>query len=117
MLKIIETHEQYFGTTPRLGTVPLPLYLSSVLAMTLWCTVFIIFQILTVTGVRHARAGGRLRVFHRFIAVLVESSALYSIALIINLVLFIRNDFRENYFDVIAGIAKVRSLPLDPTTH
>ncbi|PBK97569.1 hypothetical protein ARMGADRAFT_1135155 [Armillaria gallica] len=103
--KIIEIHDEYFNTA-RLGTVSLVLYSSSILTTTLWCTVFIIFRILTVTGVRHARAGGRLRVFHRFIAVLVESSALYSIALIINLVLFIRNDFGQDYADVIAGIVK-----------
>ncbi len=116
MSKIIEIHEVYLNTS-RLGRVPLALYSSSILTTTLWCTVFIIFRILTVTGVKRARAGGRLRVFHRFIAVLVESSALYSIALIIDLVLFICNDFGRAYFDVIAGIAKVRSLPLDPTTH
>ncbi|KAK0244108.1 hypothetical protein EDD85DRAFT_1017852 [Armillaria nabsnona] len=103
--KIIEIHDEYFNTL-RPQLVPLTLYLSSILATTLWCTVFIIFRILTVTGVRRARAGGRLRVFHRFIAVLVESSALYSIASIIYLVLFVRDDFGKYYFDVIAAVAK-----------
>ncbi len=118
MSKIIELHDEYFDTS-RLGTVPPALYLSSILTMTLWCTVFIIFRILTVTGVRRARAGGRLRVFHHFIAVLMESSAPYSIALILNLVFYIRSDFGMYYyyFDAIAGVAKVHSLPLDPTTH
>ncbi|KAK0244113.1 hypothetical protein EDD85DRAFT_977827 [Armillaria nabsnona] len=103
--KIIEIHEEHVNT-PKLGTVPPLLYLSSILTTISWCTVFIIFRILTVTGVRRARAGGRLRVFHRFIAVLVESSALYSIALIITLVLFICNDVGLYYFDAIAGVAK-----------
>ncbi|PBK97582.1 hypothetical protein ARMGADRAFT_643803 [Armillaria gallica] len=102
--KIIEIHEQYFSTFGP-GLVPLMLYLSSSLATTLWCTAFIIFRILTVTGVRQAR-GGRLRFFHRFIAVLVESSALYSIASIINLVFYIRNDFGMRYSDGIAAVAR-----------
>ncbi|PBK97579.1 hypothetical protein ARMGADRAFT_1076056 [Armillaria gallica] len=46
------------------------------------------------------------RVFHRFIAVLVESSALISIASTIYLVFYIRNDFGAVYFDAIAAIAK-----------
>ncbi|KAK0458997.1 uncharacterized protein EV420DRAFT_1479644 [Desarmillaria tabescens] len=81
------------------------LYLSSILATTLWCTLLIIFRILTVTGVR-CGAGGRLRVYYRFIEVLVESSALYSIALVLLLAFSIRNDIRQYYFDAIASIAR-----------
>ncbi|PBK73564.1 hypothetical protein ARMSODRAFT_639098 [Armillaria solidipes] len=89
------------------GAFPM-LYLSFVLATTLWCTLLIIFRILTVTGVRRG-VGGRLKVFRHFIGVLVESSALYSIALILSLACFIHNDLRLYYFGVIAGIVKVRS--------
>ncbi|SJK98307.1 uncharacterized protein ARMOST_01572 [Armillaria ostoyae] len=68
-------------------------------------TVLIIYRILTVTGVKRG-AGGRFGVFRRFIKVLVESSALYSISLIVYLALNIRNDFGLLYLEVIAGIAK-----------
>ncbi len=83
------------------------LYISFVLATTLWCTVFIIYRILTVAGAKR-RADGRLRVYQHFIEVLVESSALYSISLIVYLTLTICQDFQLFYLDVITGIVKVR---------
>ncbi|KAK0505108.1 hypothetical protein EDD18DRAFT_1343931 [Armillaria luteobubalina] len=86
------------------GSYPV-LYLSFVLGTTLWCTLLIILRILTATGVRRG-VGGRLEVFGRFIGVLVESYALYSISLILSLAYFIRNDFNLYYFSVVAGIAK-----------
>ncbi|PBK81472.1 hypothetical protein ARMGADRAFT_777851 [Armillaria gallica] len=81
------------------------LYIFSALATTLWCTLLIIYRILTVARVKRG-ANGRLRVYGHFIEVLVESSALYSISLIIYLALTICQDFGQFYFDVIAGIAK-----------
>ncbi len=84
------------------------LYVSFVLATTLWCTLLIIYHILTVAGVQHG-AGSRWRVFHRFIKVLVESSALYSISLIVYLAFLIRNDLGQFDFDVIAAITRVCS--------
>ncbi|KAK0225569.1 hypothetical protein IW262DRAFT_696055 [Armillaria fumosa] len=102
LFKVFEIYFAYFDAS--WGAYPI-LYLSFILATTLWCTLLIIFRILTVTGVRRG-VGGRLKVFGRFIGVLVESSALYSIALILSLACFIRNDFRLYYFGVIAGIAK-----------
>ncbi|SJL18450.1 uncharacterized protein ARMOST_22039 [Armillaria ostoyae] len=100
--KIIEIYHSYINT-PKL--VFPTLYAAFVLATTLWCTVLIIYRILTATGVTRG-AGGRLRVYQRCIEVLVESSALYSISLIVFLALNIRNDFGLYYLDVIAGIAK-----------
>ncbi|SJL12947.1 uncharacterized protein ARMOST_16382 [Armillaria ostoyae] len=85
--------------------VSLTLYICSVLATTLYCTLLIIYRIVAVAGVRHGLAG-RLGVFHRFIEVLVESSALYSISLILDLAFVIRNDSRFYYPDAIATIAK-----------
>ncbi len=61
---------------------------------------------MAVAGVRCV-AVGQLGVYRRFIAVLVESSALYSISLILDLALAICGDLRSYYFDIIAGIAKV----------
>ncbi|KAK0458965.1 uncharacterized protein EV420DRAFT_342825 [Desarmillaria tabescens] len=100
--KIIDIYRVYFTAA---DTVFQMLYVSFILATTLWCTLLIIFRILTVTGVRR-RAGGRLRVYYRFIEVLVESSALYTIALILYLAVFLRNDFGSYYIDAIAGITK-----------
>ncbi|KAK0454006.1 uncharacterized protein EV420DRAFT_1481728 [Desarmillaria tabescens] len=99
--RIIEIYHEYFPS----DTVFLTLYMTFILAMTLWCTLLIIFRILTVTGVRYG-AGSRLRVYHRFIGVLVESSALYSIALILDLAFYIHNDYGSYYPDTIAAIMK-----------
>lgn len=81
------------------------LYLSFNLATTLSCTLLIIYRITVVAGVRHG-TGCRLKVYRRLIGVLVESSALYSITLIIDLALWIHQDSQWNYLDVIYTIAK-----------
>ncbi|KAK0454038.1 uncharacterized protein EV420DRAFT_1696592 [Desarmillaria tabescens] len=81
------------------------LYISFGLATTIWCTLLIIYRILTVVGVRRG-AEGRLRVYHRFIQVFVESSALYAIAQLLYLAFSIRNNMGTFYFDTIAAIAK-----------
>ncbi len=98
----------YSVTSP--GVIPmevsLMLYISFVLATTLYCTMLIIYRIVAVAGVRHGPVG-QLGVFRHFIEVLVESSALYSISLILYLAFTIHNDFGTYYLDVIAGIAKV----------
>ncbi len=83
------------------------LYTSLILATTLSCTLLIIYRILTVAGARRG-AEGRVRVYHRFIEVLVESSALYSISLILYLAFTIRHSWGGVYLDVIASIAKAR---------
>ncbi|KAK0486396.1 hypothetical protein IW261DRAFT_1664543 [Armillaria novae-zelandiae] len=88
--KIIEIHHEYLG-------------ISSSIFVT--CTVLIIFRILTVTGVRQGE-DGRLRVYRRFIEVLVESSALYSIALIFFLAFFLCNNFGWYYADAVTSVAK-----------
>ncbi|KAK0446401.1 uncharacterized protein EV420DRAFT_1648076 [Desarmillaria tabescens] len=101
--KIIIIYHDYFNASK--PVLFMMLYTSFVLVTTLWCTLLIIFRILTVTGVRHG-AGSRLRVYHCFIEVLVESSALYSISLILFLAFYIRHDFGWYYLDPIVGIAK-----------
>ncbi len=83
------------------------LYTSFVLATTLWCTVLIIYRILTLAGVKRG-TGGRLGVYQHFIEVFIESSALYSVSLIVLLALTICENFGLFYLDIIAGIAKVR---------
>ncbi|SJL18483.1 uncharacterized protein ARMOST_22072 [Armillaria ostoyae] len=103
--KIFEVYRDYINEFNTAAEILVPLYTAFILATTLWCTVLIIYRILTVTGVRYG-AGSRLRVYHRFIEVLVESSALYSISLIVFLAVTICNNFGLVYLDVIAGIAK-----------
>ncbi len=84
------------------------LYLSFNLVTTLSCTLLIIYRIVAVVGVRHG-AVGRLGVFRHFVEVLVESSALYSISLILELASTTAHiDFGGNYIDAITAIAKVR---------
>ncbi|PBK76247.1 hypothetical protein ARMSODRAFT_1078439 [Armillaria solidipes] len=102
VLIAIEMYCTYVNTSMKIFNT---LYISSLLATSLWCTFSIIFRVLTVTGVRHG-TGGRLRVYYHFIGVLVESLALYSISMIIYLALVIRNDWRLYYFSAIAGVAK-----------
>ncbi|KAK0436643.1 uncharacterized protein EV420DRAFT_1672178 [Desarmillaria tabescens] len=100
--KIIGIYHVYFTGSDSVFQM---LYVSLVLVTTLWCTLLIIFRILIVTGVRRG-AGSRLRVYYHFIEVLVESSALYSITLILYLAFIIRLDFGAYYLESIATIAK-----------
>ncbi|KAK0187372.1 hypothetical protein F5146DRAFT_772001 [Armillaria mellea] len=100
--KIIDVIQEWNSAT---DSVFFTLYVAFNLATTLWCTLFIIFRILTVTGVRRG-ATNQLRVFHHFIEVLVESSAPYSIVLILYLVFFIRKNLGWYFLDTIAAIMK-----------
>ncbi|PBK67634.1 hypothetical protein ARMSODRAFT_1086129 [Armillaria solidipes] len=102
--KGIEIYHDYSNAPTDNGLFPI-LYISFILATTLWCTLLIIYRILTVAVLRRGTEG-RLRVYRRFIEVLVESSALYSISLILYLGLTIREDFGLFYLDTIASIAK-----------
>ncbi|SJK98316.1 uncharacterized protein ARMOST_01581 [Armillaria ostoyae] len=101
--RIIELYHQYDNQGPT--EIFQTLYVSFILATTLWCTLFIIYRIFTIAGVKRG-AEGRLRVFHHFIEVLVASSALYSIFLILDLAFVIQINLRAYYVDVIATIAK-----------
>ncbi|SJL08640.1 uncharacterized protein ARMOST_12007 [Armillaria ostoyae] len=102
VLKFVEEYHTYFNTSYE---VFLLFYISFILVTTLWCTSLIVYRILTVVGVGRG-ADGRLRVYQHFIAVLVESSALYSISLIVYLALAIHENSWMYYLDTIAGIAK-----------
>ncbi len=85
------------------------LYLSLNLATTLSCTLLIIYRILTVAGVR-CGAEGQLQVYQCFIEVLVESSALYSLSLILILAFTVSNKpWGQCYFEVVGAVVKVRS--------
>ncbi|KAK0492347.1 hypothetical protein EDD18DRAFT_511438 [Armillaria luteobubalina] len=75
------------------------IYAVLVLATTVTCTVLIIYRI-----VRHA-AG--INGFHKLIEMLVESSALYSISLIVYLALVPENMESAEYADLVATYARV----------
>ncbi|PBK74957.1 hypothetical protein ARMSODRAFT_1055789 [Armillaria solidipes] len=102
VVKVIEIYHSYFKAPDE---VFLTLYVSFILTTTLWCTILIIYRILTVTGVKHG-AGSQLKAYRRCIKVLVESSALYSISLIVYLAFAIYGGIEIMYLDPIAGIAK-----------
>ncbi|KAK0224676.1 hypothetical protein EDD85DRAFT_981574 [Armillaria nabsnona] len=81
------------------------LYASFSLATTLWCTLLIIYRILSV-GQANSGVGDGLRVYWHVIEVLVESSALYSVCLIIFVACFAGNSWGQYYADVIATITR-----------
>ncbi|KAK0234196.1 hypothetical protein IW262DRAFT_1259520, partial [Armillaria fumosa] len=76
------------------------LYSAFILATTLWCTMFIIYRIVAVS--RTAMDG--LRTYRHVIEIMVESSALYSLTLILYVVFYVREDITLHYFDCL-GIA------------
>ncbi len=81
----------------------LMIYISCILATTLWCTILIVIRILTAIRA----ANGRLGDYHHIIEVLVESSALYSVSLIIYIALEASNNAASVYFDTLAAITTV----------
>ncbi|PBK59055.1 hypothetical protein ARMSODRAFT_1090966 [Armillaria solidipes] len=86
--------------TEGLSVSLLVIYISCILATTLWCTTLIVIRILTITR----GANDRLRDYHRIIEVLVESSALHSVTLIIYIALEASHNMASNYFDTLAAI-------------
>ncbi|KAK0192552.1 hypothetical protein F5146DRAFT_1040461 [Armillaria mellea] len=81
------------------------LYLSFILATTIWCTTLIIYRILTV-GRASNGIGGGVGVYRHVIEVLVESSVLYSLILILDMALEARGNRADYYVDVMAGIVR-----------
>lgn len=94
------------GTTPELDLRNMLLYALFTLATTIWCTIAIIYRILCV-GRADSGARGGLRAYRHVIEVLVESSALYSVCLILYVACSASNSFGESYLDVITPFARV----------
>ncbi len=101
---MIATYELYDAPLhyPRFFTP----YSSCVLATTLWCTLLIIYRIVTVARAGDG-AGGGLRAYRHVLEVLIESSALYSVSLILCTAFFAREDVKLGYFDTFAAISRV----------
>ncbi|KAK0221109.1 hypothetical protein EDD85DRAFT_1028369 [Armillaria nabsnona] len=73
------------------------LYSSLILTTLLWCTILIIYRILSV-----ASAAGRIGVYQRLIEMLVESALLYSAVIVVLLVFEVRNETSGAYVEEVA---------------
>ncbi|PBL04438.1 hypothetical protein ARMGADRAFT_1004994 [Armillaria gallica] len=82
-------------------TLGFVLHSAFILATTLWCTLLIIFRIVAVV-----RAEARLGTYRHVIEVFVESSALYSLSLILYVAVFCYDTPATFYIDVVAGVAR-----------
>ncbi|KAK0224774.1 hypothetical protein EDD85DRAFT_746707, partial [Armillaria nabsnona] len=81
------------------------LYATFVLATTLWCTLLIIFRIVTVAQAA-GEVGRGLQAYYHTIEILIESSALYSIIFIVYLAFNAQNNLIMGYLDPLAAIAR-----------
>ncbi len=81
----------------------LEVYISCILATTLWCTVLIVIRVLIIIR----GANGRLGDYSRLIEILFESSAIHSVTLIVFVALEARGDLASDCFDVLAAITTV----------
>ncbi|KAK0223914.1 hypothetical protein IW262DRAFT_1547628 [Armillaria fumosa] len=81
------------------------LYVTFVLATTLWCTLMIIFRIFSV-GHASTGSGGPFKVYRHVIEILVESSALYAIFLLLDMIMVACQNLADDYMDVIAAFAR-----------
>ncbi len=84
----------------------LVVYLSCILATTLWCTILIVFRIVTVIWVNNG-PNSRLGDYCHVIEVLVESSALHSVTLIIYVALEVNKKISSVYLDAMAVFTTV----------
>ncbi len=76
-------------------------YLLLTVATTLWCTILILYRIISVVGSSY---GVGIRSYYKVIEALVESAALYSAILIIDIVFVAHNILSGTYVEVL-GIA------------
>ncbi|KAK0466037.1 uncharacterized protein EV420DRAFT_1709749 [Desarmillaria tabescens] len=105
VFKIMATHLIFTNFIKAASASGLILYASFTLATTLWCTVLIIYRILSV-GQANNGIRGAFGAYRHVIEVLVESSALYSVCLILYVALTASNSWGQDYVDVIAGVAR-----------
>ncbi|KAK0498870.1 hypothetical protein EDD18DRAFT_53674 [Armillaria luteobubalina] len=104
--RIIMTIEQCTYPEPKAFiALLLILYQVFILATILWCTLLIIFRILSI-GRANAGSRGPATVYRRVIEILVESSALYAIFVVLNIVLVACNNAANNYMETVASIAR-----------
>ncbi|SJL12420.1 uncharacterized protein ARMOST_15847 [Armillaria ostoyae] len=80
------------------------IYISCVIATTLWCTILIVLRILIVIRAQRREGGGSLGEYRHVIELLIESSALHSVTLIIYVALEGSNKWASDYFNTLAAI-------------
>ncbi|KAK0501049.1 hypothetical protein EDD18DRAFT_1348498 [Armillaria luteobubalina] len=102
--KILSLYGEYASQGIFTAFLPL-LYSSFVLATTLLCTLLIIFRIVTVARAA-GDVGSGLRAYRHTLEVLVESSALYSISLILYMAIDEQDNVLFSYFDSLAAFAR-----------
>ncbi len=84
------------------------IYISCVIATTLWCTILIVLRILIVIRAQRGE-GGSLGEYRHVIELLIESSALHSVTLIIYVALEGSSNWASDYFNTLAAITTVRT--------
>ncbi|KAK0209250.1 hypothetical protein DFS33DRAFT_1272286 [Desarmillaria ectypa] len=104
VFKIIGVYKTYTNANVNY-TLDFELYSSFSLGATLLCTLLIVYRIVTVARAG-AEAGGGLRAYRHIIEVLVESSALYSISLILYVAFNAHDEPVFYFFDLLASIAR-----------
>ncbi len=79
-------------------------YLALTFITTIWCTIFILYRIVYVARSGH---GVGIRSYHKVIEALVESAALYSAVLIVDIGFVARNILSGSYIDILGATIKV----------
>ncbi len=108
VFKAILTYKVFIDSLAGAFSDLLPvLYVAFSLVTTLWCTLMIIFHILSV-GWASTGSGRPFKVYRHVIEILVESATLYTIFLLLDIVFTARLDRALSYMDVMAGFARVQ---------
>ncbi|KAK0229286.1 hypothetical protein EDD85DRAFT_957689 [Armillaria nabsnona] len=103
VFKLKEAYQGYTAGTEYVLT--LVLYISFVLATTIWCTALIIYRILAA-GRASDGIGGGVGVYRRAIEVLVQSYALYAVFLILLVPFEVSNNRAAFYINGMSGFAR-----------
>ncbi|KAK0488331.1 hypothetical protein EDD18DRAFT_1359595 [Armillaria luteobubalina] len=80
------------------------LYISFLMATTIFCTLLIIYRIVSVS---HGPGGMGIRLYRDVIEIIVESALIYSVSLLVYVILVARESLGGPYADVIASSARV----------
>lgn len=79
------------------------LYISFLMATTIFCTLLIIYRIVSVS---HGPGGMGIRLYRDVIEIIVESALIYSVSLLVYVILVARESLGGPYADVIASSAR-----------
>ncbi|KAK0219191.1 hypothetical protein IW262DRAFT_1084699 [Armillaria fumosa] len=110
-IKIIETYHLIHDTPDNTqdllsygsAAIWFILYISFLMATTIFCTLLIIYRIVTVS---HGPGGMGIRLYRGVIEIIVESALIYSVSLLVYVILVARESPGGPYADVIASSAR-----------